>query len=209
MKKRFNQITIVSVFVVIAAISILAVLQINNKDTKEIIEPSTTSDVTQVVEITKPIEETVTIEVPDAGSMVDPINNKELPMPTFNENIEWTGKKGTGDFNYGEALQKALIFYEFQKSGKLPANQRVNWRGDSGLTDGQDVGLDLTGGFYDAGDHVKFNLPMSYTASMLAWSVYEDKESYIDSEQLPYILDTIKYANDYFIKCHPEPNVYY
>lgn len=209
MKKGFNKIAIASMLTVIVIISILAVLRINNKDNVEVIESDTTLNVTEAENTTEPIEETADIEVPDAHNMIDFTNNKELPMPVYNEKIEWVGKKGTGDFNYGEALQKALIFYEFQKSGKLPANRRVNWRGDSGLTDGQDVGLDLTGGFYDAGDHVKFNLPMAYTATMLAWSVYEDKDSYIESEQLPYMLDTIKYANDYFIKCHPEPNVYY
>ena len=62
------------------------------------------------------------------------------------------------------------MFYEFQRSGILPDDQRDNWRGDSGLKDGSDVGVDLTGGWYDAGDHVKFNLPMSYTSTMLAWS---------------------------------------
>ena len=47
-------------------------------------------------------------------------------------------------FNYGEALQKSLFFYEAQRSGDLPAGNRVNWRGDSGMTDGADVGRDLT-----------------------------------------------------------------
>ena len=31
-------------------------------------------------------------------------------------------------FNYGEALQKSLYFYEVQRSGDLPAGNRVNWR---------------------------------------------------------------------------------
>jgi hypothetical protein len=70
-------------------------------------------------------------------------------------------------FNYAEALQKSLFFYEAQRSGPLPASNRVNWRGDSGLTDGSDVGRDLTGGWYDAGDHVKFGLPMAASATML------------------------------------------
>ncbi len=112
-------------------------------------------------------------------------------------------------YNYGEALQKSIMFYEFQRSGVLPSDKRDNWRGDSGLKDGSDVGLDLTGGWYDAGDHVKFNLPMSYTASMLAWSVYEDKDAYDRSGQTKYIMDAIKWANDYFIKCHPSADVYY
>ncbi len=113
------------------------------------------------------------------------------------------------NYNYGEALQKALIFYDFQRSGKLPEDKRDNWRGDSGLTDGADVGLDLTGGWYDAGDHVKFNLPMSYTANMLAWSVYENRDGYAKSGQLGYVLDDIKWACDYFIKCHTGPTEYY
>ncbi|GAE90721.1 endoglucanase [Acetivibrio straminisolvens JCM 21531] len=56
---------------------------------------------------------------------------------------------------------------------------------------------------------MKFNLPMAYSVTMLAWSVYESREAYEQSGQLPYILDNIKWATDYFIKCHPSPNVYY
>jgi hypothetical protein len=39
--------------------------------------------------------------------------------------------------NYRGALAKAILFFEGQRSGRLPANQRVRWRGDSALTDGQ------------------------------------------------------------------------
>ncbi|EGD45884.1 glycoside hydrolase family 9 [Ruminiclostridium papyrosolvens DSM 2782] len=114
-----------------------------------------------------------------------------------------------GTYNYGEALQKSIMFYEFQRSGDLPADKRDNWRDDSGMKDGSDVGVDLTGGWYDAGDHVKFNLPMSYTSAMLAWSLYEDKDAYDKSGQTKYIMDGIKWANDYFIKCNPTADVYY
>lgn len=117
--------------------------------------------------------------------------------------------KAQTNYNYGEALQKAIIFYEFQRSGDLPDTIRNNWRGDSGLTDGADVGLDLTGGWYDAGDHVKFNLPMAYTAAMLAWSVYESEDALRQSGQLDYLLEEIKWATDYLIKCHPSANVFY
>lgn len=121
----------------------------------------------------------------------------------------YEGVEGTGKYNYGEALQKSLLFYEIQRSGDLPEKVRCNWRGDSCLSDGSDVGLDLTGGWFDAGDHVKFNLPMAYTSAMLAWSVYEDKDAYEQSGQLEYALSNIRWANEYFIKCHPEDEVYY
>ena len=121
----------------------------------------------------------------------------------------YEGVKGTGKYNYGEALQKSLLFYELQRSGDLPEQVRCNWRGDSGLKDGSDAGIDLTGGWYDAGDNVKFNLPMAYSAAMLGWSVYEDRDAYVQSGQLKYALADIKWANDYFIKCYPEDEVYY
>ncbi|MCR4671481.1 MAG: glycoside hydrolase family 9 protein [Saccharofermentans sp.] len=121
----------------------------------------------------------------------------------------YEGIEGTGPYNYGEALQKSLLFYELQRSGDLPDETRCNWRGDSALTDGFDNGIDLTGGWYDAGDHVKFNLPMAYSAAMLAWSVKESEDAYKEAGQLDYVLDDIKWVTDYLIKCHPDDNTYY
>ncbi len=122
----------------------------------------------------------------------------------------YEGTQGKGKFNYGEALQKSLLFYELQRSGDIDEKTaRTNWRGDSGMNDGSDVGLDLTGGLYDAGDNVKFNLPMAYTATVLAWSVYEDKAAYQKSGQLNYALGNIKWICDYLMKCHPQDEVYY
>lgn len=42
---------------------------------------------------------------------------------------------------YATALTKSLLYYEAQRSGRLPPNHRVQWRGDSGLQDGKDVGV--------------------------------------------------------------------
>ncbi|BAJ32778.1 MULTISPECIES: glycoside hydrolase family 9 protein [Kitasatospora] len=112
-------------------------------------------------------------------------------------------------FDYGEALQKSLLFYEAQQSGKLPATNRVSWRGDSALDDGKDVGLDLTGGWYDAGDHVKFGLPMAASTTMLAWGGIAEKQAYTASGQLPYLKNNLRFVDDYLIKAHPAPNVLY
>ena len=64
---------------------------------------------------------------------------------------------------YEKVLHMSILFYEAQRSGKKPNPSRVPWRGDSGMKDGCDNGVDLTGGWYDAGDHVKFNFPMAYS----------------------------------------------
>ena len=54
-----------------------------------------------------------------------------------------------GNYNYSAVIRASLLFYEAQRSGKLPADKGVHWRGDSMLDDGKDVGKDLTGGYFD------------------------------------------------------------
>ncbi|MDH7444459.1 glycoside hydrolase family 48 protein [Aquimarina sp. 2201CG14-23] len=117
--------------------------------------------------------------------------------------------KSTAQFNYGEALQKSLLFYETQQSGKLPDWNRISWRSDSGVNDGADVGLDLTGGWNDAGDHVKFGFPMAFSVTALNWGFLEYKEGYDTANQTEHFKRNIKWVTDYFIKCHPSPNVFY
>ena len=55
------------------------------------------------------------------------------------------------DPHWSSSLGNLLWFYEAQRSGTLPSTNRVSWRNDSATQDGQDVGLDLSGGYYDAG----------------------------------------------------------
>lgn len=38
--------------------------------------------------------------------------------------------------NYRDALAKSILFFQGQRSGKLPPNQKMTWRKDSGLFDG-------------------------------------------------------------------------
>jgi hypothetical protein len=112
-------------------------------------------------------------------------------------------------YNYGEALQKAIYFYECQQSGILPAFNRVQWRGPSCINDGKDVNLDLSGGWYDAGDHVKFNFPMAASLTMLCFGVIEYKDAYQKSGQLTHILNNIRFTADYLIRCHSSQYEFY
>lgn len=72
--------------------------------------------------------------------------------------------------HYESALNLSMQFYYAQYSGDLPLDHPVSWRGDSFLNDGADVGVDLSGGWFDAGDLIKFGLPMAYSATALAWA---------------------------------------
>ncbi|KAL9183784.1 hypothetical protein ACHAXT_004640, partial [Thalassiosira profunda] len=115
-------------------------------------------------------------------------------------------------YNYAEVMQKSIFFYKAQRSGGLPADNPVVWRGDSALNDKGHSGEDLTGGWYvlyDAGDHVKFGLPMASTAMTLAWGIYEYRAHYETAGLLDEALDAIKWATDYFIKAHPSANEFY
>lgn len=119
------------------------------------------------------------------------------------------GQAYAQQYNYAEVLQKSMFFYESQRSGTLPSDNRVTWRGNSALNDGSDVGKNLTGGWYDAGDHVKFNFPMAFSATMLAWGAIDFAGGYTASGQLPYLKKNLRFVNDYFIRCHTAPNELY
>uniref|UniRef100_J3KXQ6 Endoglucanase n=1 Tax=Oryza brachyantha TaxID=4533 RepID=J3KXQ6_ORYBR len=116
---------------------------------------------------------------------------------------------GGGGHDYGKALSKSILYYEAQRSGVLPQSQRIAWRASSGLADGKANGVDLVGGYYDAGDNVKFGLPMAFTVTMMAWSVLEYGEQMAAAGELGHAVEAIKWGTDYFVKAHPEPNVLY
>ncbi len=89
-------------------------------------------------------------------------------------------------------------------AGKLPKHNNVSWRGSSCLDDGKsDSGSfykDLVGGYYDAGDAIKFNFPQSFAMTMLSWSVIEYRKKYEDAGELNHVKDIIKWGTDYFLK---------
>ncbi|XP_062077605.1 endoglucanase 11-like [Humulus lupulus] len=111
------------------------------------------------------------------------------------------------NYDYGQALTKSLLYFESQRSGHLPHNQRVTWRHHSALNDGLEQGVDLVGGYYDAGDNVKFGLPMAFTITMLSWGVLEYGKDMVEAGEYVHALEAIKWGTDYFIKAHTHPNV--
>ncbi|KZV37340.1 endoglucanase 3-like [Dorcoceras hygrometricum] len=103
--------------------------------------------------------------------------------------------------NYRDALAKSILFFQGQRSGRLPPSpaQQITWRGNSGLFDGQQAHVDLTGGYYDAGDNVKFNFPMAFTTTMLSWGAMEYARRL--GPQLPETRAAVRWATTTFLKC--------
>nr|GLL37525.1 hypothetical protein CQW23_20325 [Ipomoea trifida] len=106
--------------------------------------------------------------------------------------------------NYTLALHKALMFFNAQRSGKLPKYNNVSWRGNSGLRDGKSddstMFKDLAGGYYDAGDAIKFSFPQAFSLTMLSWSVIEYSSKYEAAGELNHVKDIIQWGTDYLLK---------
>ncbi|ERM99695.1 hypothetical protein AMTRI_Chr11g158360 [Amborella trichopoda] len=120
---------------------------------------------------------------------------------------DW-GSLVSSHHDYKDALAKAIVFFEAQRSGRLPSDQSIKWRLDSGLSDGSTVNVDLSGGYYDAGDNVKFGLPMAFTTTMLSWSVLEFGRRM--GNELDQAHKAIRWGTDYLLKATSAlPNALY
>lgn len=88
----------------------------------------------------------------------------------------------------------SMYFYEINRAGRLPADTRVPWRGDTlKLKPGSPASRDgpHEGGYFDAGDHNKFMLPEAYAIGRLAWMGWMEKptlrSTYFDVRSLECI----------------------
>lgn len=106
-------------------------------------------------------------------------------------------------YNYGEALQKSMFFYEVQQSGELPDWNEVSWRSDSMTNDY------IEGGWYDAGDHLKFTLTNAYSATMMAWGYLEYQDGVDAIGETEEYLNNLGWALDYVAECDLGDKVVY
>lgn len=63
----------------------------------------------------------------------------------------------------------------------------------------------MTGGYYDAGDNVKYQFPMAFTITLLSWSVLEYETELLIADQLRFAHANIRWATDYFLKAVTGP----
>ncbi len=99
------------------------------------------------------------------------------------------------DYNYGEALQKSMFFYEVQQCGELPEWNEVTWRADAMTNDF------VPGGWFDAGDHLKFTLTNAYAATMLGWGLYQYGDGVEKCGQTELYENNLQFALDYLVGC--------
>jgi endoglucanase len=112
-------------------------------------------------------------------------------------------------FDYAEALQDSMFFYATQRSGQLAPDNPVDWRGDSDLSDGSDNGVDLTGGYHDAGDLVKFGLPEAYSMTQLAWGYLDFPQGYASAGTGQQLLETLRWGDDYILSAFTNATTFY
>ncbi|MCU0417877.1 MAG: glycoside hydrolase family 9 protein [Cytophagaceae bacterium] len=141
--------------------------------------------------------------------------------------------------DYKKALWMSTRFYGAQRSGNnnwtlynhLPTGVNSSLRGTAFVGDA-DGAYDMSGGWHDCGDHVKFGITGFYSAYMLLkgyaeWPTgYDDKYSFTyngyntcgnytyegtchDPNGIPDVLDEMKHKCDYLIKCARDNNNFY
>ena len=94
---------------------------------------------------------------------------------------------------YKEALELSLLFYRAQRSGSLGPDNKVPWRSDAHTEDRGRGGEDLSGGYYDAGDYVKFGFPLAFSLTMLAWGGLEFTAGYEDSGLMAELEEAVRW----------------
>ncbi len=149
----------------------------------------------------------------------------EAPPSTFTPAPGW---ENYNYFNYAEALQKSLYFYDAEKCGEAAGYDkggRLEWRGSCHEGDAKipfantslssafiekyrkildpdgDGTVDVHGGFHDAGDHVRFGLPQSYAAGTLGWGFYEFRDSFKAIGEEEHMIEILRYFTDTFLRC--------
>ncbi len=119
--------------------------------------------------------------------------------------------------DYAKAQYLSTYFLGGQRCGDTDS-----WlHGACHTTDGQYVraDLDLTGGWHDCGDYIKFHVTAPYAAMIYLYGFDKYPEAYADdyspfkSEQppngIPDVLDEVKIETDYLIRCIDGLNIYW
>ena len=143
-----------------------------------------------------------------AASAVMAVN--AVPMASFNATA--------ADHNYMEALAMSLYFFDSNACGKGITDGPLTWRGDCHTYDGEasvgsldgsakaivdpdgDGKVDVSGGWHDAGDHIKFNLTIGFALSSLGISDYLNPGIYEKANCRDHFEYEMRWGADYLMK---------
>ncbi len=150
---------------------------------------------------------------------------KTSPVPSSGTFTPAEGWEKYNYFNYAEALQKSIYFYDGEWCGPEAQNTRLEWRGachekdthipltntnlskafieknKSILDPDGDGAVDVHGGYHDAGDHVRFGLPQSYATGTLGWGFLEFRDAFQKIGEEQHMLDVLRFATDTYLRC--------
>ena len=122
------------------------------------------------------------------------------------------------DHNYMEALAMSLYFFDSNACGTGITDGPLTWRGDChtydaeasvGSLDGSvksivdpdgDGKVDVSGGWHDAGDHIKFNLTIGFALSSLGISDYLNPGIYEKANCRDHLEYEMRWGADYLMK---------
>ncbi|CAO1616858.1 unnamed protein product [Jaminaea pallidilutea] len=114
-----------------------------------------------------------------------------LPQPSASGNVV-PAASASPNPQWVNVLGSNLYYYDAQRAGVLPQDFRVDWRNDSVLDDGEDVGVDLSGGFFDAGNFIKVLLPLTYTLNSIMEPALLWGEAFTSAQQNYYLDETLR-----------------
>ena len=130
-----------------------------------------------------------------AVSAVISLSSVASSMPLIKETSMTVSAEEGSKYNYGEALQKSMFFYQVQQAGELPDWNEVSWRADSVENDV------VPGGWFDAGDHLKFSLTNAYSATILAWGLIQYKDAVKNAGLYDSYLRNLQWGLDFVAGC--------
>ncbi|MDR0983867.1 MAG: glycoside hydrolase family 9 protein [Ruminococcus sp.] len=124
-----------------------------------------------------------------------------LPYPAANKPVDAASEY----VNYAKALQYSLYLYDANMCGKsVDEKSDLAWRSDCHTTDSytyQGVTHDISGGYHDAGDHVKFGLPQAYSMAALGLGYYTFKDAFTQTGTAGHLKTITDHYAEYAKKC--------
>ncbi len=124
----------------------------------------------------------------------------ELQISTFDVNA------ASIEYNYAKLLQESLYFFDANMCGnEVSEKSAFSWRGNCHAGDSKvkinGKTVDVSGGFHDAGDHLKAGLPQAYTATMLGIEYMEFKDAFKDTNSTGHLKKITTHFAEYFQRC--------